>query len=174
MKFRKKPVEIEAVRWRGYSSNLGITAEAPDQPVEISEGNMHGVKWEPLPDWLPRPLRTIEEAGITATTPGTITRDGEHLVIATLEGMMRADPGDWIIKGVKGEIYPCKPDIFAMSYDDVRRPREVGADLLMPIDPVLELEEAWQGWKSGGGAPGGQVAFRRLELAIEALVKASK
>lgn len=41
--------------------------------------------------------------------------DGVH--IETLEGEMRADPGDWIIKGVKGEYYPCKPDIFAHLYD---------------------------------------------------------
>ena len=37
--------------------------------------------------------------------------------IQTLEGEMRADMGDWIIKGVKGEFYPCKPDIFDMTYD---------------------------------------------------------
>ena len=45
-------------------------------------------------------------------------RNGE-LVIATLEGAMRASPGDWIIKGVKGEFYPCKPDIFAATYEEV-------------------------------------------------------
>ena len=39
--------------------------------------------------------------------------------IKTLEGMMRAGIGDWIIKGVKGEIYPCKDDIFRMTYDEV-------------------------------------------------------
>jgi hypothetical protein len=37
--------------------------------------------------------------------------------IPTLEGTMRADPGDWVIRGVKGEFYPCKPDIFAATYD---------------------------------------------------------
>jgi len=37
--------------------------------------------------------------------------------IKTLEGVMRADVGDWIIRGVKGEFYPCKPDIFAATYD---------------------------------------------------------
>ncbi len=41
------------------------------------------------------------------------------MLIHTLEGTMRADPGDWIIRGVKGEIYPCKPDIFAATYDAV-------------------------------------------------------
>jgi hypothetical protein len=37
--------------------------------------------------------------------------------IHTLEGVMRADDGDWVIRGVKGEMYPCKPDIFAATYD---------------------------------------------------------
>lgn len=37
--------------------------------------------------------------------------------IATMEGTMRGDPGDWIIKGVKGEFYPCKPDIFEATYE---------------------------------------------------------
>ena len=42
-----------------------------------------------------------------------------HIEIETLEGTMRADVGDWIIRGVKGELYPCKPDIFAATYDPV-------------------------------------------------------
>jgi hypothetical protein len=37
--------------------------------------------------------------------------------VHTLEGPMRVSPGDWIIKGVKGEFYPCKPDIFAATYE---------------------------------------------------------
>ncbi len=40
-----------------------------------------------------------------------------HIEIKTLEGTMRADMGDWIIKGVQGEFYPCKPDIFAATYE---------------------------------------------------------
>jgi hypothetical protein len=40
-------------------------------------------------------------------------------IIPTLEGEMRASPGDWIIKGVQGEFYPCKPDIFAATYEAV-------------------------------------------------------
>lgn len=39
------------------------------------------------------------------------------IAIPTLEGMMVASPGDWIIRGVKGEYYPCKPDIFAATYE---------------------------------------------------------
>ena len=44
---------------------------------------------------------------------------GEGVEIKTLEGMMRGDPGDWIIKGVQGEFYPCKPDIFEATYEEV-------------------------------------------------------
>lgn len=44
--------------------------------------------------------------------------------ILTLEGVMDANPGDWIIKGVKGEFYPCKPDIFEMTYDPLPQPSE--------------------------------------------------
>lgn len=44
---------------------------------------------------------------------------GPAIVIPTLEGDHRAEPGDWIIRGVKGEFYPCKPDIFALTYEPV-------------------------------------------------------
>ncbi|MBM3967690.1 MAG: hypothetical protein FJ308_21935 [Planctomycetes bacterium] len=44
--------------------------------------------------------------------------DGSVL-IATLEGTMQGLPGDWIIRGVNGEYYPCKPDIFAKTYEAV-------------------------------------------------------
>jgi len=41
-----------------------------------------------------------------------------EFTISTLEGYMAASPGDWIIKGVRGEFYPCKPEIFAATYDE--------------------------------------------------------
>lgn len=44
---------------------------------------------------------------------------GDQIVIDTLEGTMRASIGDWIIRGVKGEYYPCKPDIFYLTYEPV-------------------------------------------------------
>jgi hypothetical protein len=44
---------------------------------------------------------------------------GPVIRISTFEGEMTAQPGDWIIKGVKGELYPCKPDIFAATYEPV-------------------------------------------------------
>ena len=50
---------------------------------------------------------------------GLPSEGGEHpaFVIPTLEGKMVAEAGDWIIRGVKGEFYPCKPDIFALTYE---------------------------------------------------------
>lgn len=44
----------------------------------------------------------------------------EPIIIHTLEGDMRGEPGDWIITGVKGEQYPCKPDVFERTYEEVR------------------------------------------------------
>lgn len=120
-KYRKKPVVIDAVRWRGYHSGLGITTEPPDQPIEITQENMHEIKWEPLPDWLPQPLLecTWGQNSRLPAQAGEIRRDGDFIYIGTLEGEMCAAPGDWIIRGVKGEIYPCKPDIFAATYETV-------------------------------------------------------
>ena len=43
----------------------------------------------------------------------------QRLTISTLEGDMQADYGDWIIKGIAGEFYPCKPDIFEQTYEEV-------------------------------------------------------
>lgn len=48
--------------------------------------------------------------------PWVYQQDGS-IEIRTLEGVMRAEPGDYIIRGVKGELYPCKPDIFAATYE---------------------------------------------------------
>jgi hypothetical protein len=45
--------------------------------------------------------------------------DSEEVTIHTLEGTMYADPGDWIIRGVEGEFYPCKPSIFEATYEAV-------------------------------------------------------
>lgn len=76
-------------------------------------------------------------AAIKALDPGdivTFAADGTPaLVIRTLEGEMRADVGDYIIRGVKGELYPCKPDIFEATYDaaDVVEPEPVAVG---PVD----------------------------------------
>ena len=61
---------------------------------------------EPVPNWF------LCDTRIHFYTSG-------RAEIETLEGRMHAEPGDWIIKGVKGEFYPCKPDIFAATYEPV-------------------------------------------------------
>lgn len=59
---------------------------------------------EPVPAW-------VDEASTRVA--------GGGFGISTLEGLMFAGPGDWIIRGIKGEVYPCKPDIFAATYEAV-------------------------------------------------------
>lgn len=61
----------------------------------------------PPPSWLCQAIMTGK----------VLTVKAGGVLIPTLEGEMRGDVGDWIIKGVKGELYPCKPDIFAASYE---------------------------------------------------------
>lgn len=65
----------------------------------------------PLPD--PTVAQTCD------ATPCCGEPSSAHVYIETLEGRMRACPGDWIITGVNGERYPCKPDIFAKTYEPV-------------------------------------------------------
>ena len=60
----------------------------------------------PMPDWLTE-----------AVESGKVRDHGGGAKIDTLEGLLTATPGDWIIRGVKGELYPCKPDIFAATYE---------------------------------------------------------
>lgn len=54
--------------------------------------------------------------------PAVKLDENEGHLISTLEGPLRVAPGDWIITGVKGEHYPCKPDIFEMTYEPVGSP----------------------------------------------------
>ena len=91
MKFRKKPVVIEAVQF---------TEEVRD--ANLFDG-------QPLPDGVKR--------GATTLHPPTRKVWSANFYIETLEGRMSVDVGDWIITGVKGEHYPCKPDIFEMTYE---------------------------------------------------------
>ena len=84
MKFRKKPVVIKAIQWKGE-----WTKEFADFAKSVSGRSFH-----------------YENKGA--------------LYIDTLEGTMKADINDWVIKGVKGEYYPCKPDIFENTYEEVK------------------------------------------------------
>lgn len=71
--------------------------------------------------WLGEPVAHLPAWCSTKVGAGDRTPDDRPttLVIETLEGAMIAQRGDWIIKGVKGEIYPCKPDIFSLTYERV-------------------------------------------------------
>jgi len=66
----------------------------------------------PLVDGGVDPFYNLVSAGI-------VKRSGDQYYISTLEGDMRANPGDWVIRGVQGEYYSCKPDIFAATYEAV-------------------------------------------------------
>jgi hypothetical protein len=67
----------------------------------------------------------------------TTEYENSVVVISTLEGDMRANVGDWIIKGIRGEFYPCKPDIFEQTYDPVPeiKPGPVDQSLLDQLPP---------------------------------------
>lgn len=88
-KFRKKPVVIEAIQWNG--SNF-------DEIKNFANSNVRYYSYYEK-----------NEYSESKTT----------LIIPTLEGEMIASIGDYIIKGVKGEYYPCKPDIFEATYEKV-------------------------------------------------------
>lgn len=80
------------------------------KPVEIEAVLISDLpKLGLYPDWLTEAI----DAG------DVIDEGGGYLIIETLEGRMRADWTDYIIRGVKGELYPCKPDIFAATYESV-------------------------------------------------------
>lgn len=57
-----------------------------------------------------------------ALEQGVLVEHGGELKVVTLEGELTVSPGDWLIRGVQGELYPCKPDIFAATYDVVGEP----------------------------------------------------
>ena len=89
MKFRKKPVEIEAIQWTGLN------------PQEIKDFVGDSAK-----------IEYYDAAYESGAGPMLA-----EVIIHTLEGNMRANIKDWIIKGVNGEFYPCKPDIFEKTYE---------------------------------------------------------
>ncbi len=95
-KFRKKPIVIDAILW---PENIQECCE--EDPIHAGiEGWFHEMGADP--------------DKIMMMDDGTIS-------IVTLEGDMTAQPGDWVICGIKGEFYPCKPDIFEATYESVDR-----------------------------------------------------
>ncbi len=83
--------------------------------------------WSEAPDW----LQNVERV-YGAPVAGEVRREGDCLVVYTLEGHLRAQPGDWIIKGVQGEIYPCKKDIFEATYEPALTSPSPEAALTLP------------------------------------------
>lgn len=90
-RYRKKPVVIEAVHFDGQ----------PNSATEII-------------DW---GLSTGQTITFHCGDGEACRKQFHSLKIPTLEGTMFAEPGDWIIQGVQGEFYPCKPDIFDATYE---------------------------------------------------------
>lgn len=81
------------------------------RPVVIEAFRL-GDEW---PDWWAE--KHIANEVTTHNNDGRHRGGPDYAQIHTLEGVMRAEKGDWIIKGVRGELYPCKPDIFAEIYE---------------------------------------------------------
>ena len=81
-----------------------VVIEAWKIPPDDASGNA-----ETAPAWV---IASILRGDIEPLSGGGVS-------IRTLEGQMRGLVGEWIIKGVRGEVYPCKPDIFAATYDEV-------------------------------------------------------
>lgn len=99
MRYRQKPVEIEAMLFEGND------ASARDIEAWTSQS-------ETPATYTLRSYRMADGSWLQDSEPS--------LSIATLEGLMKVCPGDYVIRGVQGEHYPCKPEIFAASYDLVR------------------------------------------------------
>lgn len=93
MRFRKKPVEIEATQFTREIAEAYVLDKTPlPMGVEIIRSTCHP------------PTRKVQSY---------------HAVIKTLDGTLHVSDGDWIITGVKGERYPCRPDIFESTYEPV-------------------------------------------------------
>ena len=111
MKYRKKPVIIEANQWHKNGDHWrdGVGMEAPDG---------QGGVYQRVEGLVVRFFRRPDVPGDTICKHCAKTMH-EHGWIDTLEGGHIVCPGDWIITGVKGENYPCKPDIFEATYEAV-------------------------------------------------------
>jgi hypothetical protein len=89
-RYRKRPVEIEAVQWTGGNIAEVTAFMHPQEPIYVN--NLSHMNF---------------------------TNADDLVGVAAPEGLKVASKGDWIIRGVKGELYPCKPDIFALTYEEV-------------------------------------------------------
>lgn len=108
------------------------------KPVVIEAVQWDGNKVSELTDWISQALED-----------NTLFRMGNDVIISTLEGKMTASPGDYIIKGVNGELYPCKPDIFEKTYEQADSPA------LMDFGDAIEVLKLGgairrKGWNGNG------------------------
>lgn len=109
-KYRKKPIVIEAAQW----FKNGDHPEDRSTKLSIVGGDAHLVTEGAVVRYFRRP--GISDDDICEKCGKTFYRHGW---IDTLEGGHIVCPSDWVITGVKGELYPCKPDIFEMTYEEV-------------------------------------------------------
>ncbi len=117
-----QPLELDECDYSGWNrrsqggGDVAPLRSAPDEPV-IGGSVMN--KWRKKPVIIDAWQWTLAmDNGREPWPPTPIIRiDDGPPTIETLEGKMTVSVGDWIIKGVKGEFYPCKPDIFAASYE---------------------------------------------------------
>lgn len=100
-KFRTKPVVIEAKQW------------FPPGDDRHDPSMWRDIRNEPN-----GPDRVLRNGDVYQFSPVPGMGD-DVFIIRTLEGQLEVSPGDWIITGVKGEKYPCKPDIFEATYEPV-------------------------------------------------------
>jgi len=99
-KYRKKPVVIEAVQYTGENLLDVLAFTGKNERFDYLFA---------LREWFDSDDDYV----------AYVADDRRAFKIFTLEGVMEAMPGDWIIRGVRGEHYPCKPDIFAATYEAV-------------------------------------------------------
>lgn len=110
MKYRKKPVVIEATQW---FKNGDHPEDGKDTFISTIDGKDYLCEGNVV-----RYFRRPDVPGESACSKCGFTMD-EHGWIDTLEDGHNVCPGDWIITGVKGERYPCKPNIFEATYEAV-------------------------------------------------------
>ena len=98
-KYRKKPIEIEAIQYK-------VVEEIPCKYGVAKKTNINEISQF-------MKVNSLREV----TTPNDTPEGETFLPIYTLEGIMKASIGDYIIKGIQGEYYPCKPNIFEQTYE---------------------------------------------------------
>lgn len=125
-KYRKKPVIVEAFKWTG----------GPDQTED--------------PEWIVKALKKPQFQEGSARIVQINPSDPVQMEIFTSEGRHNAKVGDYIIQGIKGEIYPCKPDIFEQTYELVKVCSECDGSGLKTIENNIQLDDPCEDCQGSG------------------------